>query len=255
MLELREFVESKDLLIVAHRGSSGTAPENTLSAFREALIAGVNMIETDIQFTSDGYVIAFHDDIIARTTNGKGSLGEMDLNSIKNLDAGSWFDKKYSGEKIPLLSEVIDLIYGKAYLIIEIKSLPGSETEQCIDIILNDVYKKNYENYTIFASYDHKLLELVKNKNTNLHTAAIKNLDDDRLPSEIKKEINFEGFICSIEEINDKIAEDALINRIFVGVYPVDTINGLEKVLSHNVKAIATNYPERIINYLNFKNK
>ncbi|HBB29774.1 MAG TPA: hypothetical protein DC000_11135, partial [Clostridiales bacterium] len=96
----------------AHRGASGYYPENTISSFEGAIKQSADGIELDVHLSKDGYLIVCHDETLNRTTNGKGFIKQYDLYELKQLDAGSWYDKKFKGEKIPLLEEVIDLIKG-----------------------------------------------------------------------------------------------------------------------------------------------
>jgi len=96
--------------IVAHRGASGHAPENTMAAFRRAVELGAQFIETDLQITRDARVIAIHDLTLDRTTNGHGPVHVKTLEEIRALDAGSWFGpddpKSFAGERIPTLNEI-----------------------------------------------------------------------------------------------------------------------------------------------------
>lgn len=93
--------------VIAHRGASAYAPENTMAAFRLAAEMGVNFIETDLQLTRDSKLVAFHDAQLGRTTKGQGLIREHTLAELRELDAGSWFDPKFAGEKIPTLEEII----------------------------------------------------------------------------------------------------------------------------------------------------
>src|SRR5512140_126848 len=88
-------------LVVAHRGSSVVAPENTLAAFRQALEDGAQAIELDVRLTADEEVIIFHDRNLNRTTNGRGKAGRYRLAELRRLSAGSWFHPKFAREKIP----------------------------------------------------------------------------------------------------------------------------------------------------------
>jgi len=81
----------KKTLVVAHRGGSLLAPENTLAAFRQALALGVDRIELDVQQSKDGVVLVIHDEKTNRTTNGKGTISDMNYAQLKDLDAGSKF--------------------------------------------------------------------------------------------------------------------------------------------------------------------
>ncbi|MEK6570557.1 MAG: glycerophosphodiester phosphodiesterase family protein [Bacteroidota bacterium] len=112
----------KRLLVVAHRGCSGRAPENTVAAFEMALEFGADMIECDVRLTKDDEVVVFHDRTLNRTTDGGGPVEERTLEDLKKLDAGSWFSRRFSGERIPTLNEVLCLLEGRAFLNIELKA-------------------------------------------------------------------------------------------------------------------------------------
>lgn len=96
--------------IFAHRGSKSNRPENTLAAFAEAIRVGADGIELDVHLTKDGQLVVIHDESIDRTTNGTGLVRNLTFSEIRNYSAGAWFDKDYVTEKIPLLSEVLDLL-------------------------------------------------------------------------------------------------------------------------------------------------
>jgi glycerophosphoryl diester phosphodiesterase len=96
------------VLIIAHRGASGNAPENTLAAFRKAVALGATFIETDLQLSRDARFVAIHDASVNRTTNGQGAVHEMTLADLRKLDAGSWFGSEFAGERIPTLEEIFE---------------------------------------------------------------------------------------------------------------------------------------------------
>lgn len=89
--------------LIAHRGASLSAPENTLLSLRAAKSLGAKWVEFDVRLTRDDKAIIFHDDELDRTTNGKGLVADSDFNSIVKLDAGSWFNQEFTGEPIPTL--------------------------------------------------------------------------------------------------------------------------------------------------------
>lgn len=112
-------------LIMAHRGSSGNYPENTLPAFAGAVREGADGIELDVHLSKDGHLIVIHDESVDRTTNGSGLIRELTLEQIKAFDAGSWFGTKYTATKIPTLNEVLALLLQMGYrgfLNIELKT-------------------------------------------------------------------------------------------------------------------------------------
>jgi len=110
-------------LIVAHRGASADAPENTLSAFREAWRQDADAIEGDFYLTRDGRIVCFHDKTAKRTTDGKSTIKVADatLAELKKLDVGSWFDPKFAGERVPTLEEVLATVPAGKLMLIEIK--------------------------------------------------------------------------------------------------------------------------------------
>jgi glycerophosphoryl diester phosphodiesterase len=95
------------VLVIAHRGASGHAPENTLAAFKKAVTMGATFIETDLQMSRDARLVAIHDATLNRTTNGEGLVHDMTLAHLRQLDAGSWFGSEYAGERIPTLEEIL----------------------------------------------------------------------------------------------------------------------------------------------------
>lgn len=108
-------------LVLAHRGASAYAPENTLAAFNLAFEMGADGIELDVTLTKDGVPVVIHDDTVDRTTNGQGAVKAMTLEQIKQLDASYTFEK-YRGEKIPTLVEVLRAVGKRGIVNIELKS-------------------------------------------------------------------------------------------------------------------------------------
>lgn len=115
---------------IGHRGLAAFAPENTLAGIRMAAERGLRWIEIDAKLTSDGTLILMHDDRLDRTTNGKGTVATTSFDAIRRLDAGSWFNPKFAGERIPTLVEAIDLMMALDLgCNVEIKPCPGREME------------------------------------------------------------------------------------------------------------------------------
>lgn len=109
--------------IVAHRGASIEAPENTLAAFRAALDAGAPAVELDVHLAADGVPVVVHDDTLDRTTSGAGPVAERTSAEIARLDAGAWFHPRFAGERVPTLAQALDLLAGKCLVDIEVKTV------------------------------------------------------------------------------------------------------------------------------------
>ncbi len=108
--------------VIAHRGASAYAPENTLSAFALAAEQNADWFELDCTLSKDGAVIVIHDDDVERTTNSVGKVCDLTLAELKKLDAGSWFDARFADERLPTLDEALDLAKDRIGVYVEIKS-------------------------------------------------------------------------------------------------------------------------------------
>jgi glycerophosphoryl diester phosphodiesterase len=107
--------------VCAHRGAMETHPENTLSAFREAVRLGAHMIEFDLRMTKDGHLVILHDETVDRTTNGVGEVNELTMYEIRKLDAGSWKSERFKDERIPTLKEALAVMPDNIWLNVHIK--------------------------------------------------------------------------------------------------------------------------------------
>jgi glycerophosphoryl diester phosphodiesterase len=110
--------------IVAHRGASAAAPENTVAAFRAAWKEGAHAIESDWRLSVDGQVVCMHDATVNRTTNGKGAVDKLSFAELRALDAGQWKGSAWQGERIPTLGEMLALVPRGKRTFIEVKSGP-----------------------------------------------------------------------------------------------------------------------------------
>jgi glycerophosphoryl diester phosphodiesterase len=126
---------SRDFMVIAHRGASSYAPENTLAAFDLALRMGARHLELDVESTRDDRVVVIHDDTVDRTTDGSGPVTEHTLAALRALDAGSWFDARFAGERIPTLDDVLERYRGRAHLHVEIKGRSPALAARTVDLI------------------------------------------------------------------------------------------------------------------------
>lgn len=108
--------------VIAHRGASGHAPENTIASVKAAIEMSVDFVEIDVHMSTDHEIFVFHDEELERTTNGVGKIKDKDSIYLKSLDAGSWFDSKFKEEKIPTLGDILALDFKNSKLIIEVKN-------------------------------------------------------------------------------------------------------------------------------------
>jgi glycerophosphoryl diester phosphodiesterase len=121
------------MLVIAHRGASAYAPENTAAAFDLAIEMGTDMIETDLQVSRDGHLVLIHDDLVDRTTNGSGPVSDYTLAELRDLDAGSWFGESVQPASIPTLEEFVETWLPGIPACLEIKD--PLATEATIDFL------------------------------------------------------------------------------------------------------------------------
>lgn len=116
--------------IVAHRGFRTATPENTMAAFAAAVKAGAQAIEMDVVMSADGVPVIIHDKTVDKTTDGSGSVGDMTVPELKQLDAGSWFDPAFTGARIPTFEEFASFMVGhpEVEILLEFKG-PWNVTE------------------------------------------------------------------------------------------------------------------------------
>lgn len=140
-------------LIIAHRGASALAPENTMAAFRLAKELGADGIELDVMLSADERLLVIHDQSVNRTTNGQGKVNQMSWDALKTLDAGSNFDERFTGEPLPLLDQVFEELGGQFLINVELTNYdtPRDQlTEKVIDLIV----QMGLKNSTILSSFN-----------------------------------------------------------------------------------------------------
>lgn len=114
-----------EVMVVAHRGMVSGFPENTLAAYRQAIVMGFSAIEIDLRATADGHIIVMHDDTVDRTTSGCGKVSELTLADIRSLDAGSHAGPQFADQKVPTFEEVLETVRGSGTkLVLDIKPGP-----------------------------------------------------------------------------------------------------------------------------------
>ncbi|HTP14155.1 MAG TPA: glycerophosphodiester phosphodiesterase family protein, partial [Bacteroidota bacterium] len=151
--------------VIAHRGISAKAPENTLASFALAVEAGgIDMVELDVRLTKDREVIVLHDRTLQRTTTGNGIARKFSYQEISKYDAGSWFNPSFRAERVPLLQQVLKLVGPTRWVNIEIKSEPfHRETPGLIEQrVLDAVAESGMEQGVFFSSFDHHLIANLK---------------------------------------------------------------------------------------------
>ena len=157
--------------VMAHRGASTEAPENTMAAFQKAIDDMSDYIELDVQLTNNGEVIVMHDSNAYRTTGVDANIVNMTYKEVKTLDAGSWFSDEYVGENVPSLKEVLELTQGKIKLNIELK--PADNGTALAKNTVRLIEKYNMVNDCVITSFSESALKAVKTYNQEIKVGYI----------------------------------------------------------------------------------
>ncbi|HNX07001.1 MAG TPA: glycerophosphodiester phosphodiesterase family protein [Bacteroidales bacterium] len=236
----------KKPLVVAHRGGSHCAPENTMAAFQQAMELGVDRIELDVQQSKDGVVLVMHDEKINRTTNGKGVISDMNYAQLKDVDAGSKFSKDFSNEKIPLLDEVLHLVNGQCELLVEIKN-PGNINKGLEKNVADLIQQHQALAWCNVQSFEYESLYCLHKINGQITLGLL--LDKPKMDT-LKKSAANTSFISEIN-INRRYASVAMIDLIHqmdkkVFVWTVNKPDEMARLIKKGVDGIITDDPKTL---------
>lgn len=235
--------------IFAHRGSSGTHPENTLAAFKEAARLPIYGVELDVHLTQDGELVVIHDEAIDRTSNGSGLVKDMTLEQLKRYDYGSWFSKEFKGETIPTLEEVFQVYLDNNHCInIELKSdvyaYEGLE-EKVIALI--NTYE--FQNRVLISSFNHEAIRKVKQLQPTLSTGALV-VKAPMDPLNELRNIPADGLHLYLPSAKRAFVQEVIEQGVPVRVFTVNQQVDVEVLQKIGIQSIFTDYPEKALHYL-----
>jgi glycerophosphoryl diester phosphodiesterase len=230
-------------LRIAHRGASGSFPENTRLAVEKAIEARADMIELDCQLSSDGHVVIFHDERLVRITGGGGAVNRMPLDQLKRLDAGGWLKAAFKGERIPTLEEVVALVGGEADLCLDIKQYPGSPPgiELKLLFILSHY---DYLDRTILSSFDYGCLRRVRELAPEARLGVIYGADIEEDPFMIAADLEAASLHVQKEFATREFLQSSWELGLDVFVWTVNEVREMEAFASLGVQGIMTDFPE-----------
>jgi len=240
--------------VIAHRGASGIAPENTLAAFRKAVELGAGFIETDLQLSRDARLVALHDDTLERTTNGSGPVSSKALEELRRLDAGSWFrasgheaDPRFAGERIPTIEEI--LAFGREHeigLFLEVKPTGPSGAEHAI---VGALHACGEVPRSVVLSFSPSVIKRVR----QLEPLAVTGfLFGDRLPAAVATAVDAGArqLLPRTDRVTRELVTEAHAHDLRVVAWTANTSEEMQKLISAGVDGIITNYPDRLVELL-----
>jgi glycerophosphoryl diester phosphodiesterase len=239
------------VLVIAHRGFSGQAPENTLIAFKNAMDLGCDMIELDIHLSKDREVVVMHDDTLNRTTTGQGRIADFTLNELKKLDAGSWLGAQFSDERIPTLKEVLKLSKDKIPVNIEIKHSKEGKypIEELAEKALKEVKEVGMINQVNFFSFNSIALKRIRDKEPKAWVTLLYH-EAWKFPRDITKGEDYPILGLRDKHLTKEGIAQSHQQGLQVYVWTVDAPEEMEKFINWGVDGIITNHPDRLIKIL-----
>ena len=237
--------------VIAHRGVSGSYPENTLSAFQAAIDIRAEMVELDISTSKDGIPVTVHDRTVDRTTDFEGDVQSFSLEELKRMEVGAWFSEEFRGEEFPTLKNSLELMKDKIAVNIEIKTEAVSdETEGgVVDKALQVVKDLDMTSSVIFSSFDYRVMEQLNVLDPKMAKALLYEASQsaELLPSELVQKYKVDIFNCSYKQLSEKWINDLQKHKIPYFVYTVNEPELMRELIEKGVSGIFTDFPKELI--------
>ncbi len=259
-IPLKEYPFESKPMICAHRGdTSRGAIENSINAVDAGLATGAEMIEVDVQMTSDEVLICHHDDRLA-----KGDEKPIWQRTYSDLLSQT------TADALPKFEEVLRHVAGKAYLNIEMKDYSGFHPSRFVHPLVDLVRKFGMHEYSLYSSFRFDFIHALPWDSLSViirPTTAIASYFNSRsispvitqkpieemLPSEIMQLAHATSFACMVSEINDTAKEDIRKRNIFLSIYTITTIEDFDRAIDSGAKAVVTDIPGELVAYRNKK--
>ena len=229
--------------VIAHRGNSSEAPENTLVAFKQAVDLGADFLEFDVHLSAEGIPVVIHDENVLRTTNSKQAIEVHSLSykSLRELDAGSWYSEVYKNESIPTLESVFRCFQGQIGFMVEVKGvLPsvGCVAEKVAEVV------NMFPNETIYiGSFESSIVEALSLLlPENLLISIVESEEGFRKHQHIQQDI----FAFDFQLLSEEYVKEIHKNEKSIWAWTVNEDSDIERLISLGVDGAITNFPKRV---------
>ena len=244
LIPFKDRIARKKTVVTAHRGAMGYAPENTLAAYNLAVEMDTDAIELDVHLSKEGIPVIIHDFILERTTSGKGLVRNYTLDELKSLDIGSWFDSRFSSERMLTLEEVCQWAKGQVYILVEIKNNPmkyrGIESK-----VLDILQRYDMIDQVEVFSFDHGLIKRINQLTLDIITGVCYAADPvSHAALALKADariIHPQFHHCTKEAI-----EEGHQHSLYVTTWTVNDMKAARELAEAGVDCIKTDYPDKL---------
>jgi glycerophosphoryl diester phosphodiesterase len=238
-------VTAPGFMVIAHRGASSYAPENTLGAFDLAIQMGVTHIELDVHATRDDHIVVIHDDTVDRTTSGSGPVTSHTLAALKALDAGSWFDRNFSGERVPTFDEVLERYRGRAHIHTEIKGHSAHLSQRTVDL----VRRHGMVEHITITSFQKTRLEETRAYAPELPTGWLVAEAGDVVIAQAR-ELGLTQLCPRAHAVTPEMVDRLHAAGLVVRAWGVATEDLMRQVVKAGADGMTVNFPDKLIAYL-----
>ena len=230
--------------VIAHRGFSGSYPENTEIAFLEAIALGVDAVEFDVRLSRDSVPVVIHDGRVDRTTDGAGSVDQLTLSEIRELDAGSWFGDEFAGERILTLAEAMDIIGARVTLNIHLKPTERNRDE-LVPLVVGEL-KRRGALERVFVASDQESVELARR---SLPELEVCNLTREPTDTYISRSL---AIGCRILQPGNAQVEQEFVRRAHshgmeVNPFYANDVREMRRLIQCGVDGILTDRPDLLM--------
>jgi glycerophosphoryl diester phosphodiesterase len=243
--------------LIAHRGLSAQAPENTWVAFREAAAFGLNWVEFDVQPCASGEWVLMHDLRLERTTNGQGIVLNTPLQTIRALDAGSWFDPFFEQEKVPELQETLEYVAMLGlHPNIEIKlftehGFTSAQKQKYLEVLLKNIEEAWHHTLALplLSSFDLESLQILRKLSSkiplgyNVHQLRAEHID-------LSIDAQFQSLHCEYQKLHPHLIHAAIVKKLPLLVYTLNQSDPIQTLLNAGIYAVFSDITENIISNL-----
>ena len=237
--------------VIAHRGVSGSYPENTLSAFQAAIDIRAEMVELDVSISEDGIPVVVHDKTVDRTTDFEGDVQSFSVKELKKMEVGAWFSEEFRGEEFPTLREPLYLMKGQIPLNIEIKTEAVSDVINggIVDKALQIVKELDMSSWVIFSSFDYRVMEHLNALDVQMPKALLYETSQsgELMPSELVKKYQVDVFNCSYRQLSQEWIADLQAHQIPYLVYTVNDPELMKELIEKGVSGMFTDFPQELL--------
>lgn len=240
--------EASEAEIIAHRGYSARAPENTLAAVTLAIEAGADSVEWDVHVAACGTPVLFHDVSLGRTSNGAGTVRRRTLGQLQALDAGSWFSPDFAGEKIPSLAQALEAAKGRVRrMYVEVK---GYRELEDLDRMVSIVRQADAMADTVFISLDWGILDRIRGQEPSVALGFIVD-DAARFEEAVTRTLDDgNAFLDASHRLlleRPELATAARQRGVELGTWTVDDPGEATALVEMGVTRLTTNQVERLL--------